>query len=597
MMNRVDLMSNDTGLGNATPGRRLSCVPLLSSLDESSLAAFEAEFEWVSVPGGSTLFREDQVADAVYVVIAGCLGVTVRGSDGQDVLVARTRAGETIGEMGLLGGGLRSATVTALRDTELLRLGKSSFEKLVERHPQSMMSIVSQLVQRLRTTTRRAAEKAATRTVALVPVGFDADHRCIARDLADQLAANGQRIAFLDSESAWHTTEWFNAVEAGSDKVLYYAEPTSSSWTKLCLRQADRVVLMASSDSTFGMQVWPVPKDWRQPIDLVLLHDDIGGASEIPEQWQKQLATDLVCHVRRGNADDLARLARFLNGNAIGLVLGGGGARGFAHLGILRALRQARIPIDMIGGCSMGAIVGACIALEWNDVEIRERLRRAFVDSNPINDYTLPTLALVKGDKVARRLEEHFGSIRIEDLWRPFYCVSTNLTAGTLAVHRDGRLLDALRASVSIPGLLPPMIIEGEAHVDGGMMNCLPVDVMSSMCGNVMAVDVASDPLLMPFPNIAETPSLWQLLRRRKIPPIVELLARAATVNSDALARTLRAHASVLFQPPLATVNLLDWQACDRAIDIGYRYAIEKLEQLDKSSALRNTLTQTGLYV
>jgi NTE family protein len=142
MMNRVDLMSNDTGLGNATPGRRLSCVPLLSSLDESSLAAFEAEFEWVSVPGGSTLFREDQVADAVYVVIAGCLGVTVRGSDGQDVLVARTRAGETIGEMGLLGGGLRSATVTALRDTELLRLGKSSFEKLVERHPQSMMSIM-----------------------------------------------------------------------------------------------------------------------------------------------------------------------------------------------------------------------------------------------------------------------------------------------------------------------------------------------------------------------------------------------------------------------------------------------------------------------
>jgi NTE family protein len=155
-------------------------------------------------------------------------------------------------------------------------------------------------------------------------------------------------------------------------------------------------------------------------------------------------------------------------------------------------------------------------------------------------------------------------------------------------------LLDALRASVSIPGLLPPVIIEGEAHVDGGMMNCLPVDVMSSMCGNVMAVDVASDPLLMPFPNIAETPSLWQLLRRRKIPPIVELLARAATVNSDALARTLRAHASVLFQPPLATVNLLDWQACDRAIDIGYRYAIEKLEQLDKSNALRNTLTQTA---
>jgi NTE family protein len=188
---------------------------------------------------------------------------------------------------------------------------------------------------------------------------------------------------------------------------------------------------------------------------------------------------------------------------------------------------------------------------------------------------------------VARRLEEHFGSIRIEDLWRPFYCVSTNLTAGKLAVHRDGRLVDALRASLSIPGLLPPVMIDGEAHVDGGMINCLPVDVMSPMGGAVIAADVAHDPLRTPFPEMNERPSLWQILRQSKIPPIVDLLVRAATINSDALARTVRARASILFQPPLETVNLLDWQACDRAIDIGYRHAIEKLEQCDVSALLR----------
>lgn len=569
---------------------RLSSVPLLSKLDESSLADLEARLEWLSVPGGSTLFREGEVADALYVVIVGCLAVTVRGSDGHDVLVACSRVGDTVGEMGLLGGELRSATVMALRDSELLRLEKSSFEWLVERHPRSMLSIASQLAQRLRTTTHRANAGVALRSVALVPMEPDADHHRIARELADQLAIDGQRIVLLNSESAAHTAEWFNAVEAASDKVLYHADPGNSSWSKLCMRQADRVILIASSQSSAAMPVWldGRAKDRRQPIDLVLLHDGIGNATQTAQQWRNLLAIDSVCHVRRDNTDDVARLARLLNGKAVGLVLGGGGARGFAHLGILRALREARIPIDLVGGCSIGAIVGAGVALEWDDTEIRERLRRTFVDSNPINDYTLPFLALVKGHKVGRRLEEHFGSIRIEDLWRPFYCVSTNLTAGSLAVHRDGRLVDALRASLSIPGLLPPVMIDGEAHVDGGMMNCLPVDLMSPMCGAVIAVDVANDPLRVPFPEITQRPSLWQFLRQSKIPPIVDILVRAATINSDALARTVRAQARILFQPPLETVNLLDWQACDRAIDIGYRHAIDKLEQLDMSALFKS---------
>jgi NTE family protein len=485
----------------------------------------------------------------------------------------------------LLGGGRRSATVTALRDTVLLRLEKSSFERLVGRHPLSMLSIVSQLVHRLRTTTGLGRDETANRTVALLPVGQDVDHRVIARALAEQLASGRERIELLDSASSVHTAEWFNEVEARSDKVLYCAEPANSSWTRLCLRQADRVILMVSAKSPFSVPMWPVgqAEDWRQPLDLVVLHDDPGGIRLTTEQWCRHLPIDLVCHVRRDNVDDLARLSRLLNGTAVGLVLGAGGARGFAHLGILRALHEAQIPIDMIGGCSMGAIVGAAAALEWDDAEIRGRLRRAFVDSNPIDDYTLPFLSFVKGDKVAQRLEEHFGGVRIEDMWRPYYCVSTNLTAGRLTVHRDGRLLDALRASVSIPGLLPPVTIGGEAHVDGGMINSLPVEVMSSRCGTVIAADVASDPLAMPFPNIDEMPSLWQVLRGSRIPPIVDLLVRAATVNSDALARTVRAQANILFQPPLATVNLLDWQACDRAIDIGYRYATDKLAQLDQS--------------
>jgi NTE family protein len=147
----------------------------------------------------------------------------------------------------------------------LLRLDKSSFERLVGRHPLSMLSIVSQLVHRLRTTTRLGRDKTANRTVALLPVGQDVDHRVIARALAEQLASGGERIELLDSESSVHTAEWFNEVEARSDKVLYCAEPANSAWTRLCLRQADRVVFMASAKSPFSVPVWPVgqAEDWR----------------------------------------------------------------------------------------------------------------------------------------------------------------------------------------------------------------------------------------------------------------------------------------------------------------------------------------------
>lgn len=567
-------------------GRRLSSIPLLSMLDAPSLAALEAELEWVSVRGGRTLFHENEVADALYIVTAGCLAVSVRGGDGRNVLVARIRAGEIVGEMALLDGGLRSATVEAVRDTELLRLDKYSYERLVKRHPSSMLPLVSQLSRRLRKTTHHIDGQVPVRTVALVPLGPDANHHRVARDLAGKLADDGYRALVLDSGSAAGAAGWFDAAEAASDLILYCAEPSDPAWTQLCLRQSDRVLLIASSASSFTAPTWLVDQfnDLRQPLDLVLLHDGSHDCGPATERWRERLHLDLICHIRRGNTQDVARVARLLRGAAVGLVLSSGGARGFAHLGVVRALREAHIPIDLVGGCSMGAIIGAAVALEWDDAEIKERLRRAFVTSNPINDYTFPFVALTKGQKVARLFDEQFGCVRIEDLWRPFFCVSTNLSAGTLAVHRDGPLAHALRASVSIPGLLPPVMMAGEAHVDGGIVNWLPVDVMGSRRGTVIAVDAASDPALVPLGRCEGGFSIWQFLRQgRKIPPIVDLLVRAGTVGSNAIGRAARNHADILFKPPLENVELLDWQACDYAIEAGYRHAMEKLEQLDRS--------------
>jgi len=175
-----------------------------------------------------------------------------------------------------------------------------------------------------------------------------------------------------------------------------------------------------------------------------------------------------------------------------------------------------------------------------------------------------------------------------------FFCVSTNLTTGTLAVHRDGPLVDALHASISIPGLLPPVIMRGDVHVDGGVMNWLPVDVPGARRGTIIAVDVASDPALVSFEECNKFQA-WRFLgRRRKFPPIVAVLLRAATVSGDSLTKMAHDRADILFKPPLENVDLLDWQACDQAIETGYRYAVEKLEQLGKPVASCTQGISTG---
>jgi NTE family protein len=558
-----------------------------NTFDELSLSAFGSGLQRMFLPGGQILFRENEVADSLYIVISGCLGVVVRGSDSDDVLVARIAAGETVGEMGFLDGGVRSATVEALRDTELLKFDKASYEDLLLRDPRSIHALISLLVKRLRKTTHpNNGTTLPIRTVAVVPLGLEVDHRRVANDLHKKLSS-GQRALLLDCMSAERSTGWFNAAEAGNDITLYCAEPANQQWTNLCLRQADRVLFVASATSAFATPPWLTSQiqTLRRSADLVLLHDNWRSGMQPLVHWRTHLPIDLICHVRTGNVNDIARLARLLRGTANTLVLSAGGARGFAHLGVIRALREAHVPIDLIGGCSMGSIVGAAVAMEWDDAEIKERLRHSFVNTNPVNDYTMPFLSLIKGRKVARLLEQNFGGLRIEELWRPFFCVSTNLTTGTLAVHRDGLLVDALHASISIPGLLPPVIMGGDVHVDGGVMNWLPVDVPGAKRGTIIAVDVASDPALVSFEECNKFQA-WRFLgRRRKFPPIVAVLLRAATVSGDSLTKMAHAQADILFKPPLENVDLLDWQACDQAIETGYRHAVEKLEQLGKSVA------------
>jgi NTE family protein len=263
-------------------------------------------------------------------------------------------------------------------------------------------------------------------------------------------------------------------------------------------------------------------------------------------------------------------------------VLAGGGARGFAHIGIMKALQEAGVPFDHLGGTSMGAIIAAGVAAEWDLKELSERVRAAFVDANPLSDYTFPLIALVRGKRVSKLLQEAFHDVRIEELPRPFFCVSSDLTTGRIHEHRSGALWRALRASVALPGILPPVTHHGHLLVDGGVMNNLPVDVMRQReSGPIIASDVTGEiDLQVKDDKYGERP-IWQLIwqRMRGTPSIVSILMRSGTVGSEAQRRVVREQADFLFEPALPDIGLRDWKLFDRAVAEGYAHAQAMIEK------------------
>jgi NTE family protein len=230
----------------------------------------------------------------------------------------------------------------------------------------------------------------------------------------------------------------------------------------------------------------------------------------------------------------------------------------------------------------MGGIIAAGVAMEWSLEELTDRVRDSFVTNRPLSDFTIPMIALFRGAKVSALLQKHFGDVRIEDLPKPYFCVSSDLTTGRDHVHRSGLLWRALRASVAVPGILPPIAQGGHLLADGGVMNNLPVDVMAADArGPIIAVDVSGEIDLRCDDERYGERSILSLIweRMRGSPSIISILMRAGTMGSDSQRRQVRALADFLIEPPLDGISIRDWQAYDRVIAQGYAYAMLDIEK------------------
>lgn len=586
---------------------------LLGPLDGDVMAAIERQGSWVSLSQGEVLFRRGDPGDAWYVVTSGRLAVVEPAIDHRpDHLLAEVGRGEALGELALLTGEARSATVYALRDSELVRFSMSDFSELLAAVPQVLDAVLRTLAQRLvRREGPPGRKEIAGLTLALVPATPDVAVGAFADRLAAALSCfgptlqlNSDRLAEIDIDRemvhrpASHPTwtrvgAWLEARAVSHRFLLLIADAVPNGWSARAVGQADQVIVVADGDGdplpgALEEHLLP-PGTARHPRRLLsLLHRDGSRPPQGTARWLDTRTIDEHVHVRMDRRDDVERLARSIAGRGVSLVLSGGGARCFAQLGVVRAMREQGIPIDLVAGTSAGAMSAFLVAAGRSDDDMR-RAAFLFHRARPMRGYTLPIFSLKRGERLSRALRDQCGEGQIEDLWIPFVAVSSNLTRRSAQLHTRGPVWAALRASGSLPGVVDPFVQDGELLVDGALVDNLPVRVARErLAGRVIAVDVAA---AQPLAHAArDYPSPWREVpgrlvrlgdkRRRQDPPppgLLEVLLHSMLLASLASVEQMRLEADLCLRPELAEFGTQASAMYERIIDAGYLHARDRL--------------------
>lgn len=570
---------------------------LCGTLDAASLATLLAHTSLVRIRVGDTLYRQGEPGEDLHIVLTGRLQVRVAAGDGTERSVAYPQPGDVVGEIALFSGSGRAATIVAVRDTTLGAIARKDIDALVARHPQVFSNIARMIITRLTGDGGHIARRSGARTLMIVPLHRDSALPGFAPALARELLRFGS-VLHLDAQAARQRFgapadaaygSFLDNCENTHDFLLLEADPAPSAWTRVCQGYADRIVLMADSamdpaTTELERQLFRAAgaASHHAEIDLVLTHrDDL--APRRTRDWLTGRRVTRHHHVRSGHQADIARVARFLSGNAVALVLAGGGARGFAHLGVIRALHEAGIAVDAVGGASFGALAATGLARGLTDTESFDAQRRAFTHEDPLGDYTIPIMSLVRGERLNRVLRKHL-PMDIEDLWLPFFAVSSDLSANKVRVHDQGPLWQAIRASVSLPAILPPTLENGHLLIDGGVLNNLPIDVMRErLRGPIIAVDLAVEN--QGGTELAAIPSSLDYLKSRILPgrPSIEaptlsrVILQVTTLASRKEVQNARKLADLYLNPPLGDFDFLDWRRMREIAEAGYRHALPRI--------------------
>lgn len=588
-------------------------------LDTSSEESLLDTLVSQELSGGEWLFHQGDPGDGLYFLLRGRLQVWREPSPGHpSELLGEVVPGECVGEVGLLTNAPRSAGIRAVRDSLLVRVERQAFDALARRHPELVMRLAASVAERLqRNTAAGRRVRPELKSVAIMVMDADPRLLAVADGLVDELCGDGPGLALRleslsglgapcdvrvsDPDLPTPLKHWIGGLEQTHERIVYRVGPADGAWLRYAARQADLVVRLAAADGEVGVRAWEEELDAHLEVGFdarqVLLLWRRPGSADIHDTaaWLAPRPHMAPLHLRADHAGDRQRVRRILSDQATGLVLSGGAARGFAHLGVYRAMAELGIPIDWVGGTSIGAIMAFAIAADLGVEQAIASVRTAFVFGRPFSDYTLPLISLLRGGRM-RRLSQAYFPGAIEDLPLPSFCVSSNLGTGAANVHERGSVWQAICASAALPGVMPPTIHDGQLAVDGAMVNNLPVDVMQEkLVRHVVAVDLTSRHHL----DVAydEVPSPWAVLaglllpftRRHAVPGAATTILKATELGTRSRVLELAARADLLLQPPVHSFSMLSVNQFDELLEAGYRHAMER-----GSSWLESNLSNNG---
>jgi len=557
----------------------LAASPLFALLPEDVLSLVESRLEPHAVESGDWLMRKGDPGDALYVVDSGRLEVVLGEHDGieleddPDVRVLRVLGrGATVGELALVTGDPRSASVRASRDSTLFRLSYADFHHLLDDSPAFGHALVTVLGRQLQASGGFPGDVPSPRTMAFIPLQPEVNLELLA-EVARRAFGPLEDVAVLDQHTAEQGSDdrWghmLDQLEQEHDRVLLVAQSTDTPWRRFCVRQADRLVCVTRPDMPPADK--PMPR--LRGCDLVLAGEE--HPVEVADAWIDRLKPRARHRVwtTHGSASipDVERVARRLAGRSLGLVLGGGGARGYAHLGVLEVLEENGIVVDRVGGTSMGGIIASLYAYGL-DAEQRRHAAAAFFAPRVRHRYQIPPRsALARVDGAEEIMGKVFGDAMIETLPIDLYTIAADMVNAEMVVQRRGRVADAALSTARIPAMLPPGQFDGRLLVDGGLIRNVPVGVMTDMNeGPVVAVDVGGR--FEPPVDADGQPGL---------PGVGETLMRSVLLGSVATRDGGALLADLLIEPEISGLKMLAFHEIDKAIEIGRRAAEENLEAI-----------------
>ncbi len=594
---------------------------VFSSLEKSVLEKLLPKFTKIELSHGNVLFHQGSPSDHVFILASGKLSALVTDVNNHLKTIGHIDAGETVGELGALSGEPRSLTVKALRKSILLKLKSKDFVELCYLYPAVMFATVHPIIERTQHLLHTFSTPQVNKSIAMVPANNAVLYEKFIEKLISHAKSYSSLVIISDYDPDFNQSTEMTAIKdkiqaiehtkKRSQKIVYFLKSLETPLAKACLKKLDLLYLVA--DAQLSQKIDPViinkihshESHFSTNPVLVLVHSADTVTPSNTTHWLEQTQFSMHHHIRINTTKHYQRLLRFIRGKAVGLVLGGGGTRGWAHLGAIKALREQKIPIDMIGGASVGAIIAGCYAIQESFTDANKRFHTIVESSRGSTSWkslTWPYVSLFDSKKFTESLQQVFTNIQIEDLWLPYFCISSNMATSSEDIHRSGLLWKKTRCSSSVPGIIPPMVINGELHLDGGLLNNLPVDVMRQFLGKkgrITAVELNTSlydyrrysfPPILTLKNILLAKLGLAPREAYKFPRFIDNFLSGLLIGSSTKTRQNGFSANFLINLNLSKFRLFhsSFKEAEKMTETGYQETMVRINQEKNKKLLKD---------